>query len=186
MELTSHFHSGAGVTLGVREWLWWLARVRFLIITFLLAIVLLLRSYAFLDVNTRYLVPLMILWYTLAVFYMILLWWIPHARWSAPLQIICDLFLITGLVFVTNEHESYFISLYLLVIIVASILFTRRGALLIACFSFILLGTMVELAYYEKIPRTALVMPGERQLQIWILSNLVAFVGVAYLSGLLS
>ncbi len=186
MEATVNFHPRTGVTPGVRDWLWWLARVRFLIITFLLAIVFLLRNYSFLDIDTRYFVPLMLLWYTLAIFYMILLRWIPQARWNAPLQIVCDLFLVTGLVFATGEHESYFTSLYLLVIIVASILFTRRSALLIACFSFILLGTLVELAYYERIPRTALLMPGERQLQVWILSNLLAFVAVAYLSGLLA
>ncbi|MBI3404315.1 MAG: PAS domain S-box protein [Acidobacteria bacterium] len=186
MELTFNFHPRAGVSPGIRDWLWWLSRVRFLIITFLLAIVFLLRNYGFLDVKTEYFVPLMLLWYTLAVFYMILLKWIPHARWNAPLQVVCDQLLISGLVFATGEHESYFISLYLLVIIVASILFTRRGALLIACFGFVLLGSLVMLAYYEKIPRTSVLMPGERQLQLWILSNLVAFVGVAYLSGLLS
>ena len=173
------------VTQNVHEWLWWLARVRFLIITFLLAIVLALRDLIQLAVPTKYFVPLILLWYTLAIFYAILLRWIPDARWHAPLQLVCDLLMITGLVFVTGGHESYFISLYLLAIIVASILFTRKGAFLIAGSSFVLLGTLVELAFYGQIPRTASAMPSEKTLQFWILSNLFAFLAVAYLASLL-
>jgi two-component system sensor histidine kinase PilS (NtrC family) len=174
------------VTPHMLEWLWWLARVRFLIITFLLGIVLALRDLIQLAAPTKYFVPLILLWYTLAIFYAILLRWIPDARWHAPLQVVCDLLMITGLVFVTGGHESYFISLYLLAIIVASILFTRKGAFLIAGFSFVLLGTLVELAYYGEIPRTASAMPSEKTLQFWILSNLFAFLAVAYLASLLA
>ena len=169
-----------------REWLWWLARVRFLLITFLLAVVLVLRDLQLLVVPLRYFAPLILLWYTLSIFYAIVLRWIPRAWFHAPLQIVCDLLLITGLVYVTQGHESYFISLYLLAVIVASIVFTRKGAFLIAGFSFVLLGTLVELTYYEKIPRTASAMPGEKTLQFWILMNLFAFLGVAYLSSLLA
>ena len=169
-----------------REWLWWLARVRFLLITFLLAVVLVLRDLQLLVVPLRYFAPLILLWYTLSIFYAIVLRWIPRAWFHAPLQIVCDLLLITGLVYVTQGHESYFISLYLLAVIVASIVFTRKGAFLIAGFSFVLLGTLVELTYYEKIPRTASAMPSEKTLQFWILMNLFAFLGVAYLSSLLA
>jgi two-component system sensor histidine kinase PilS (NtrC family) len=174
------------LTENVREWLWWLARVRFLLITFLLAIVLVLRDIQLLAIPLRYFAPLILLWYTLAIFYAILLRWIPGTWLHAPLQMVCDLLLITALVYVTGGHESYFISLYLLAVIVASVIFTRKGAFIIAGFSFILLGTLVELTYYEKIPRTASAMPVERTLQFWILMNLFAFLGVAYLSSLLA
>ncbi len=170
----------------IRDWLWWLARVRFLVISLLLAIVAALRNFTLLEVQVIYFVPVIVLWYVLAIFYTILLKWIPGFRWNGPLQIICDLLLVTGLVFVTGEHESNFVSLYLLIIIVSSILFTRKGAFLTAGFSFVLLGTLVMLAYYEKIPRTAQAMPGEQTLQIWIFGNLFAFVMVAYLSSLLA
>jgi len=174
------------LTENVREWLWWLARVRFLLITFLLAIALVLRDLELLTVPLRYFGPLILLWYTLAIFHAILLRWIPGTWLHAPLQIVSDLLLITSLVYVTGGHESYFISLYLLAIIVASIIFTRKGAFIIAGFSFVLLGTLVELTYYEKIPRTASAMPVEKTLQFWILMNLFAFLGVAYLASLLA
>jgi two-component system sensor histidine kinase PilS (NtrC family) len=173
-------------TQNVHEWLEWLARVRFLIIAFLLAIVLVLRDYTQLLVPNRYFVPLIVLWSTLAIFYVILLRWIPDRHWHAPLEMVCDVLMITGLVYATGGHESFFISLYLLAIIVASILFSPKGTFVIAGFSFVLLGTLVELTYYEKIPRTSIAMPNGKSLQIWILSNLFAFLAVGYLSSLLA
>jgi two-component system sensor histidine kinase PilS (NtrC family) len=168
------------------EWLDWLGRARFVLVTALLGILLFLRDFAPPLVPGDYFIPVIILWYTLGFFLMILPRWLPHEWWHAPLQVVCDAVMITALVYATGGHESYFISLYLLVIIVASILFTRKGAFLTAGFSFVLLGTLVELVYYEKLPRTAVAMPNEEILQLWIFSNLFAFVSVAYLSGLLT
>jgi two-component system, NtrC family, sensor histidine kinase PilS len=170
----------------ISEWLNWLVRVRFLMITVLLGIVVVLQQYTHLVVPARQFAQLIVLWYTLAIFYAIVLRWIPVARWHAPLEIICDLLMMTGLVYVTGGHESYFISLYLLTIIVASILFSRRATFLVAGLSFVLLGGMVELVYYNVLPRTAVSMPGSKSLQTWILSNLFAFLTVAYLSSLLT
>jgi len=180
------YRSPSELTPNIGEWLSWLTRVRFLLITLLLAVVVVLEQFTELVVPVRYFVPLIVLWYTLAIFYLILLRWVPLARWHAPLEIVCDLLLVTGLVYVTGGHESYFISLYLLAIIVASILFSRRDTFLVAGLSFVLLGGLLELVYYGVLPRTALVMPHAKTLQIWILSNLLAFVAVAYLSSLLT
>jgi len=175
----------AGLFQNTGHWLEWLARVRFLLITILVVIVLALHQYALL-VLSRYFGPVVILWLTLSTFFLILLRWIPGARWHAPLQIACDVAMMTALVYVTGGHESYFISLYPLAIIVASILFSRKGTFLVAGFSFVMLGALVELAFYDKIPRTAQFMPGARALQTWLLSNLLGFLAVAYLSGLLA
>src|SRR5713226_3690715 len=140
-------------TQSIQGWLGWLSRVRILIITFILVI---------------------------------LLRWIPQVRWHASLQLVCDVVMITGLVYVTGGHESYFISLYLLAIIVASILFSTRGTFLVAGLSFVLLSALVELSFYHKSLRTAVAMPSEKALQTWILSNLFGFLAVAYLSSLLA
>lgn len=170
----------------VGEWLGWLTRVRFLLITLLLALVVVLQQYTQLVVPVRYFVPLIVLWYTLALFFIILLRWVPLAHWHAPLEIVCDVIMVTGLVYVTGEHESYFISLYLLAIIVASILFSRQAAFLIAGLSFALLVGVMALVYYGVLPRTAPDVPHAKNLFTWILSNLLAFVAVAYLSSLLT
>jgi two-component system sensor histidine kinase PilS (NtrC family) len=169
-----------------REWLSWLSRVRFLVITFLLAIALFLVNTGVIRLNARSFGTLIVLWYTLGFLYAILAHWAPYARWQAPLEIVSDLLMITALVYVTGANESHFISLYLLAIIVASILFSRRGTFLTAGFSFVLLSGMVVLTYYDKLPRTAVLPPDAHSLQTWVFSNLFAFLAVAYLAGLLA
>ena len=103
-------------TPNVSEWLSWLGRVRFLAITFLVGIVIAARHLTPMPVPVRSFVQLIALWYTLAIFYVILRRWVPQARWHAPLQITCDLLLVTGVVYSTGMQDSYFVSLYLLAI----------------------------------------------------------------------
>jgi len=176
-----------------RDWLVWLSQVRFLVITVLFAVVLVLRNYTGATAPFIFFVPVVVVWYALALFFGLLIRWlaVPKARarrvpsWVGPIQIVCDLLMVTGVVFATGGHESYFITLYLLVILVASILFTRAGAFLVAGVSFVLLGGLVELTYYDKLPRTASAMPSGPSLLSWLGNNLFYFLAVAYLSSLL-
>ena len=114
----------------VSEWLPWLGRVRFLIITFLVMVVVAVRQLTPVQIPVHTLVPLVMLWYTLAVLYLILHRWLPQARWQAPLQMTLDLVIITGVVYATGAQDSDFISLYLLAILMGSIFFSGRGAFL--------------------------------------------------------
>jgi two-component system, NtrC family, sensor histidine kinase PilS len=170
----------------VSEWLPWLGRVRFLAITFLLGIVVAARQLTPDSISVRSFVPLVALWYMLAIVYVILQRWTPQARVHAPLQIICDLLIITGVVYTTGTQDSYFISLYLLAILMASVLFSRRGVFLVAGASFALLAGVIELAHYGVLPRTANSAPMQTALDSWLASNLFAFVAVAYLGSLLA
>ncbi len=174
------------LTQNVNEWLGWLTRIRLLVITLVLSIVLLLRQYSFLSVQTRHFVPLIIVWYALGILHGLLLHWLPRKRWHAPLEMVCDLVMITCLVYITGAHDSYFVSLYLLTIIVASILFSPKMTFIMAGFSFVLLGGLEDLMYYGILPRTSLTIPNGRTLQTWIFSNLAAFLAVAYLSSQLA
>src|SRR6267143_662994 len=94
-------------SFATREWLDWLTRVRLLTIT------------------------LILFWITLGILHLILLRWLPQARWHGGLQVAGDVVMISMLVYSTGLQESYFILLYLLVVIVARILFSRRIAFLI-------------------------------------------------------
>jgi two-component system, NtrC family, sensor histidine kinase PilS len=170
----------------VSDWLSWLGRVRFLAITFLVGIVIAARHLTPTPVPVRSFIQLIALWYTLAIFYVILRRWVPQARWHAPLQITCDLLMVTGVVYATGIQDSYFVSLYLLAILMASVLFSRRGVFVVAGFAFVLLGGVLELASYGVIPRTATSMPTLRVLDSWLASNLFAFLAVAYLGSLLA
>jgi two-component system sensor histidine kinase PilS (NtrC family) len=170
----------------VSEWLPWLGRVRFLAITFLLGIVVAARQLTPISISVKSFIPLVALWYMLAIVYVILQRWVPQARAHAPVQIICDLLVITGVVYTTGAQDSYFISLYLLVILMASVLFSRRGVFLVAGASFALLATVIELTYYGVFPHTASSDPTPRVLDSWLASNFFAFIAVAYLGSLLA
>ena len=52
----------------------------------------------------------------------------PQASWHGGVQVAGDVVMVTLLVYLTGSQESYFISLYLLVIIVGSIVFSRLVA----------------------------------------------------------
>jgi len=173
-------------TPSVSEALSWLGRVRFLIITFLVAVIVALHQFTLISLPVRTLLFLALIWYALSGLYLLLQKRAPQARWHAPLQMVCDLLIVTSVVYWTGAEDSYFISLYLLGILMGSILFSRRGVFLVAGGSFALLGTVVELAYYGAIPRTASSLPNLRAAESWLASNLFAFFAVAYLGSLLA
>jgi len=168
------------------EWLPWLGRVRFLIITVLIGVIVAVRQWTPIPLPVRTLILLAASWYVLAVLDVMMQRRFSEARWRGPLQIILDLVIITGIVYASGAQDSYFISLYLLAILMGSILFSRRGAFLVAGLSFVLVGCIVELSYYAIIPRTALSAPAARTLESWLGVNLFAFFGVAYLGCLLT
>ncbi|HXQ26036.1 MAG TPA: ATP-binding protein [Candidatus Acidoferrales bacterium] len=173
-------------TPSLSEWLPWLGRVRFLVITFLLAVVVVVRQWTPIALPVLPLFGLAALWYTIATLDLILQREAPRAQWVAPVQIALDLAIITGVVYASGTQDSYFVSLYLLAILMGTILFSRRGAFLVAGFSFVLLGCVVELTYYGVIERTATSVPAPRALESWLASNLFAFFAVAYLGSLLA
>src|ERR1700681_1140614 len=170
----------------MKEWLEWLTRVRLLMITLILAVGVVWPKYVPASPGSRFFLPLIVFWITLSILHLILLRWLPQAPWHGGLQVSCDVLMISALVYVTGLQESYFISLYLLVIIVASILFARHVAFLTAAACVALLGGLTLLAYEGKIPRTYAGSPSTEVLRLWFLSNLLGFLAVAYLAGLLA
>lgn len=174
------------LTPSASEWLPWLGRVRFLVITFLIAVVVAIRQLTLIPLPAGTLILLAAVWYSCAVVDLMLWRWAPSSRWQAPLQLGLDLAVITAVVYASGAQDSYFISLYLLVILMGSILFSRRGAFLAAGVSFVLLASTVEMAYYGVIPPTARSLPDLRALESWLGSNLFAFFAVAYLGTLLA
>lgn len=168
------------------EWLSWLGRVRFLVITFLVISVLAIRELTAIALPIRGFVPLILVWSALAISYVFLQKWAPDSRAHAPVQTVCDLALITGVVYITGGQESYYSTLYLLAILMASILFSRRVVFFVAGASFALLGAVVELSYYGVVPQTASNPPSGRALEVWLATNFFAFFAVAYLGSVLA
>lgn len=169
-----------------RSWLAWLIKVRVIIITFLLGIELTITSFTTTAVNKVAFVSVVVLCYTLAVFYALLLWIWQDVRLQPKIQVLTDLGMATALVYVTGGIDSSFNFLFPLIIIVGSILLSRSWAFMVAALAFIFHGAMLELAFFEVIKSYSLVKPDLRSLQVTILINFVAYLAIAYLASRLS
>jgi two-component system sensor histidine kinase PilS (NtrC family) len=172
-------------TFDERNWLAWLVKVRILILTFLLAIQLAVAELTPTRLPLRLFLSTMLLWYTVSLFYALLLrFWHEH-RLQASLQVLTDLALVSLVVHETGGWDSSLNFLYPLVIIVAGILLPRVWAQLVAALAFILYGTVLELNYYGVVRSYCTTHPELKALQGIIFVNLFAFLAVAYLAGLL-
>ena len=172
-------------TFDERNWLAWLVKVRILILTFLLGIQLAVAQLTPTRLPLRLFLSTMLLWYTVSLFYALLLrFWQEH-RLQASLQVLTDLILVSFVVHETGGWDSSLNFLYPLVIIVAGILLPRVWAQLVAALAFILYGTVLELNYYGVVHSYCTTHPGLKVLQAIIFVNLFAFLAVAYLASLL-
>jgi two-component system, NtrC family, sensor histidine kinase PilS len=173
-------------TFDERNWLTWLVRVRIFILTLLLAIELAVAQFSPSPVPMRLFISTILFWFSLSLFYVLLLsFWQEH-RLQATLQILTDVVLVSLVVQETGGWDSSLNFLYPLVIIVAAVLLPRVWAGLVAALAFILYGTVLELAYYGVIPSYCKTHPELKALQAIIFVNLFAFLAVAYLGGLLT
>jgi len=173
-------------TFDERNWLVWLVKVRIFILTLLLAIELAVAQFTPSPLPMRLFLSTILLWYSISLFYVLLLSvWQEH-RLQAALQVLTDLILVSLVIHETGGWDSSLNFLYPLVIIVASVLLTRVWAQLVAALAFILYGTVLELNYYEVVPSYCSTHPSFKALQAIIFVNLFAFLAVAYLAGLLT
>jgi two-component system sensor histidine kinase PilS (NtrC family) len=169
-----------------REWLEWLTKVRLLMIALILGVGVVWPQYSPPSGTVRYFLPIIILWITIGILHLILVRLLPAASWVGALQVSCDVAMITAIVYATGLQDSNFTSLYLLVLIVASILFSRQIAFLTALFCLSSLALTTALVYSGKIPRTSVAAPTFENIRLWFLSNTFGFLAVAYLASLLA
>jgi len=173
-------------TFDERNWLTWLVRVRIFILTLLLGIELAVAQISPAPLPMGLFVGTILFWFTLSLFYVLLLsLWQEH-RLQASLQVVTDLLMVSVVVHETGGWDSSLNFLYPLVIIVASVLLPRVWAHLVAALAFILYGTVLDLNFYAVVPSYCTTHPGLKALQGIIFVNLFAFLAVAYLASLLT
>jgi len=187
----------------IKDWLPWVIKIRFVIISFVFAI-----DFAIHQVTNptavgsiRYLGGAVILWYIVGLFFLIYNQISQDYLQQAYLQIFSDILIITVIVHATGDLESNYFSLYLVTIILSSILFTRGRTFLVAAVSFVCMGGMIELVYLpgfytELVNRVhvlqllatnvTLTPDLMRALQVKIGVSFFGFFAVAYLSSYLS
>ena len=173
-------------SLARTDWLEWLTKVRLLMIALILGVGVVWPQYPPQNPATSYFLPIIILWITIAILHLILVRLLPTASWLGALQVSCDVAMVTAIVYATGLQDSNFISLYLLVIIVASILFSRQLTFITALFCVSALALTTALVYSGKIPRTSVAAPAFGTVRLWFLSNTFGFLAVAYLASLLA
>ena len=173
----------AEITFDERSWLGLLVKVRVLIITFLVGIELAITRLTPTLLPEREFVSLILLWYTLAVFHIVLhSFWQEH-RAQAVLQVLTDMAMATGMVYVSGGIDSSFNFLYPLIIVVACILLPQLWAYLTAALAFVLYGAVVELEYFGVIHTYSPTHAGFKTLVALLLINLFAYLAIAYLAG---
>jgi two-component system, NtrC family, sensor histidine kinase PilS len=105
-------------------------------------------------------------------------------------QLLGDLLVVTGFVYLTGGAASPFSFLYLLSIIIGSILLVRRGGFLVAAGSWLMYASMILLVQRGVIPPTPAGSEEGEAATVRILYSLVAhlvsFFAVAYLASYLT
>jgi len=177
----------AEIRFNERAWLTWLVKVRIIIISFLLAVELLIVNLTPNSVPVHLFITVVLVWYTVSVFFIVLdsLW--QEYKAQALTQLFTDLAFVTAVVYVTGGIDTFFNFLYPLIIIVASILLPRYWAYLTAAVSFILFGAILELSYFDRLPSFQTSPRGDsKSLLAVILINFFAYLAVAHLSSALA
>jgi two-component system, NtrC family, sensor histidine kinase PilS len=173
-------------TFDERNWLVWLVKVRIFILTLLLAMEIAVAEFSPTPLPMRLFLSTILLWFSLSLFYVLLLSvWQEH-RLQASLQVLTDLILVSLVIHETGGWDSSLNFLYPLVIIVAAVLLPRAWATLVAALAFLLYGMVLELNYYGFVHSYCTTHPSFKALQAIIFVNLFAFLTVAYLAGLLT
>ena len=169
----------------------WLMLFRVVLVTILLGSALIIQ----INVNkTRpldFLYLLIIASYVFTLLTVNFLRRISNIKAYAYFQIGYDLWLETGIIYITGGVESVFTFTYIFTIIAASILLFRRGAFITASLSTILYGTLIDLQFYQILPladsyRFLFMSVDSSTIYYNIFLNSCAFYLVAFLSSYLS
>ena len=187
----------------IEDWLPWVIKIRFVIAILVFAIDYSIRQLAPNPANAasiRYLGLSVIIWLILSLFFLIYNQISRDYRLQAYLQIFSDIGIITAILHVTGDLDSNYFSLYLMTIILASVLFPRGKAYLVAAVCFVAMGAMIEMAYLPTIypelvnqypalqflTTASTLAPDLKTLQVKISASLFGFFAVAYLSSYLA
>jgi two-component system sensor histidine kinase PilS (NtrC family) len=170
-----------------RIWLGWLVKVRIIIITILLAIELAIVTLTTTHVNRHLFVLVILAWYAVAAIHLFRFTYRKRDGLLQPkLQVLPDLIFATAVIYITGGIDTSFNFLYPLIIIVASTMLSEAWAYLTAGISFVLLGGILELSYFDVIRSYSTNRPDLKSLQAVIFINLFAYASVAYLANKLA
>lgn len=170
----------------IREWLSWLIKLRIVVATTLLGVILGVESAVSLNEAAKGLSRVVVAIYIISAIHYLVLRFHKKYVWQAYLQTCSDLLVISAIIYCTGGIDSYFLFLYLLSIIMASILLYRRGAYIASTMSAFLVVAQYQLTEWGILPSTLYNVTDPRTIRYLIGTNIFAFYAVAYLSSHLS
>jgi two-component system sensor histidine kinase PilS (NtrC family) len=133
-------------------------RVRYLMLSRVAIVTFLLGIATFVEIKGEEFLPeislfsfyiVVIAAYILSIIYYLILNLSPNLKITLYAQALCDVLLITGLVYATGGIQSIYAVFYTIVIIYSVIFLGRRGGLIIASASGIVYGGLLDLEYYK-------------------------------------
>jgi two-component system sensor histidine kinase PilS (NtrC family) len=169
-----------------RTWLRLLAKVRPIIITVLLAVEALIVNLTADEVSGQAFVTAVITWYVISIFFFVWTHVASDYQRQARVQVIADAALSILLIHVSGGIESPFAVLLPLLIIVASVLLSRRWVYGTAIGMFLCHAAVLELASTGRISSHAAGVPAFRTTQIVVVIDALAFAAVAYVASTLA
>jgi two-component system sensor histidine kinase PilS (NtrC family) len=124
--------------------------------------------------------------YALTVVYAVLLPRIKNLFRFVYVQIIFDVIAEIALIYLTGGIESWFSFILLLTVLSSSIVLNKKAGYIIASFSSILYGLLIDLQFYRLLPIGYTVSIREQEFLYNIFIHILSFYITAYLGGYLS
>jgi len=133
-------------------------RIRYLMLSRVAIVTFLLGIVTFVDIKGEEFLPeisvfsfysIVIASYILSIIYYAVLHFSPNLKITLYVQAICDVLLVTGLVYATGGVQSIYPVFFMIIIIYVVIFLGRRGGLIIASACSISYGILLDLEYYR-------------------------------------
>ena len=171
-------------------------RLRYLMLLRVAFVTFLLGIATFLEIKGEDLLPeisllslylVIITSYILSLFYFFLLNLTKNIKITLYIQAICDVLMITGLVYATGGISSVYAVFYTLVIIYSVLFLERRGGLIIASACSICYGLLLDLEYYKILtPLYAIVFQDNPFTAGYVFSKIIIYILSFYLIAFLA
>lgn len=171
-------------------------RLRYLMLLRVAFVTFLLGIATFLEIKGEDLLPeisllslylVIITSYILSLFYFFLLNLTKNIKITLYIQAICDVLMITGLVYATGGISSVYAVFYTLVIIYSVLFLERRGGLIIASACSICYGFLLDLEYYKILtPLYAIVSQDNPFTAGYVFSKIIIYILSFYLIAFLA
>jgi two-component system sensor histidine kinase PilS (NtrC family) len=169
----------------------WVMLSRIAIVTFLLGIATFveikgMETLSAISASTLF--KTILLTYVLTIVYLFLLKAVGDLLWNMYIQSICDVILITGMVYATGGIHSIYSVFYPLVIIYSVLFLGKRGGLVIASAASIFYGLFADLEFYGVIYPIVTIpdqnyYPNAGYVFTRIITHILSFYFIAFLSS---